>query len=99
MDWSSDAVEKLVVSDDELVKRESRGSSGWFVVVRKAEFTVFKMLLLSFEDARKERVLVWVQEGQGHVEVVLEEEDLESVWLERKLGSFMILGFLLIFSL
>ena len=98
MDWSSDAVEKLVVSDDELVKKESRGSSG-FVVVRKAEFTVFKMLLLSFEEARKERVLVWVQEGQGHVEVVLEEEDLESVWLERKLGSFMIFGVSLIFSL
>lgn len=98
MDWSSDAVEKLVVSDDELVKKESRGSSG-FVVVRKAEFTVFKMLLLSFEEARKERVLVWVQEGQGHVEVVLEEEDLESVWLERKLGSFMIFEVSLIFSL
>lgn len=98
MDWSSDAVEKLVVSDDELVKKESRGSSG-FVVVRKAEFTVFKMLLLSFEEARKERVLVWVQEGQGHVEVVLEEEDLDSVWLERKLGSFMIFGVSLIFSL
>ena len=98
MDWSSDAVEKLVVSDDELVKKESRGSTG-FVVVRKAEFTVFKMLLLSFDEARKERVLVWVQEGQGHVEVVLEEEDLESVWLERKLGSFMIVGVSLIFSL
>lgn len=91
-------MEKLVVSDDELVKKESRGSSG-FVVVRKAEFTVFKMLLLSFEEARKERVLVWVQEGQGHVEVVLEEEDLDSVWLERKLGSFMIFGVSLIFSL
>lgn len=39
------------------------------------------MVLKMSGPVRKERVLVWVQEGHGHVD---DDDDLGSVFLERK---------------